>query len=106
MVKDVYDSPSQVSAVDGEVTVMGPGATSMSITPGAARDTAERLEAAAAKADDGHVEAIDQDDPAALQRWADRLGVDVEAVRNAVISVGPDSEAVVLRLRSARGAAD
>lgn len=106
MVKDAYDSPSQVSAVDGEVTVMGPGATSMSITPDAARDTAERLQTAAAKTDQGHVEAIDLDDPAALQRWADRLSVDVEAVRNAVISVGPDSEAVAMRLRSARGAAD
>ncbi|WP_395443868.1 DUF3606 domain-containing protein [Caulobacter sp. UC70_42] len=106
MVKDVYDDPSHVSAVDGEVTVMGPGPASMSITPGAARDTAKRLEAAAAKADQGHVEAIDQDDPAALQRCADRLGVTPEAVRNAVIAVGPDSEAVAMRLRSARGAAD
>lgn len=106
MVQYPYDSPSQVNAVDGEVTVSGPGATSMSITPGAARDTARRLDAAAAKADHGHVERIDPDDPDALQRWADRLGVDTDAVRNAVISVGPDSEAVALRLRSARGAAD
>lgn len=106
MVKDAYDYPSQVSAVDGEVTLRGPGAASMSITPGAARDTAKRLEAAATQADQGHVEAIDLDDPAAVQRWADRLGVDIDAVRNAVISVGSDSEAVALRLSSARGAAD
>jgi hypothetical protein len=32
---------------------------------------------------------IDADDPADLARWAQRLGVDVEAVRNAVIAVGP-----------------
>jgi sugar diacid utilization regulator len=32
---------------------------------------------------------IDADDPAALERWAQRLGVDVDAVRNAVIAVGP-----------------
>jgi hypothetical protein len=51
-------------------------------------------------------ETIDADDPAALERWAQRLGVDTDAVRNAVIAVGPDSEAVTLRLRSARGAAD
>jgi hypothetical protein len=49
---------------------------------------------------------IDADDPADLERWAERLGVDVEAVRNTVIAVGPSSDAVTLRLRSARGAAD
>ena len=31
MVKDVYDDPSQVSAVEGEVTLMGPGASRRSI---------------------------------------------------------------------------
>ena len=51
-------------------------------------------------------ERIDIDDPKALAAWAERLGVDPDAVRNAVIAVGPDSEAVALRLRSARGAAD
>jgi hypothetical protein len=56
--------------------------------------------------DDAAPETIDADDRAALERWAKRLGVDVDAVRNAVISVGSDSEAVTLRLRSARGAAD
>jgi hypothetical protein len=106
MVKDAYDNPSQFSAVDGEVAIMGPGATSMSITPDAARDTAKRPEAAAARADRGPVEVIDRDHPAAFQRWAERLGVDVEAVRNAVISVGPDREAVALRLGSACGATD
>lgn len=49
---------------------------------------------------------IDIDDPKALAAWAERLGVDADAVRNAVIAVGPDSDAVALRLKSARGAAD
>ena len=66
MVKDVYDDPSQVSAVEGEVTLRGPGAASMSITSDATRGTAKRLEAAADKADHGHVEAIDLEDCAAL----------------------------------------
>ena len=51
-------------------------------------------------------EPIDIDDPKALAAWAERLGVDQDAVRNAVIAVGPDSEALAMRLRSARGAAD
>lgn len=51
-------------------------------------------------------ERIDIEDPKALAAWAERLGVDPDAVRNAVIAVGSDSEAVALRLRSARGAAD
>ncbi|MBO9547292.1 DUF3606 domain-containing protein [Caulobacter sp.] len=54
----------------------------------------------------GQVEHIDVEDAACLERWAQRLGVDVEAVRNTVIAVGPNSEAVALRLTSARGAAD
>ena len=49
---------------------------------------------------------IDADDPADLERWAQRFGVDAETVRNTVIAVGPSSDAVTLRLRSARGAAD
>ena len=51
-------------------------------------------------------ETIDLNDADALERWAERLGVDVDAVRNTVIAVGGDSEAVALRLGSARGAAD
>jgi hypothetical protein len=46
------------------------------------------------------------DDADALARWAERLCVDVEAVRNTVIAAGPSSDAVARRLRSARGAAD
>lgn len=49
---------------------------------------------------------IDIEDPQALAHWAERLGVDEDAVRNAVIAVGADSEAVALRLNLARGAAD
>jgi hypothetical protein len=78
----------------------------MSITPSAARETARRLEAAAARAEEGHEENIDPEDAASLTRWAKRLGVSVEAVRNAVLAVGPTSDAVALRLKSARGAAD
>jgi hypothetical protein len=106
MSRPVYDEPSQVSPVEGEVAVHGLGTTGMSITPGAARETARRLEAAAARADQGHDAHIDLDDAASLARWAQRLDVSVEAVRNAVIAVGPASEAVALRLKSARGAAD
>ncbi|ADG10194.1 DUF3606 domain-containing protein [Caulobacter segnis] len=54
----------------------------------------------------GQVGPIDVEDEAALARWAERLGFDTDAVRNAVIAVGPDSKAVALRLKSARGAAD
>ncbi|PLR28716.1 hypothetical protein SGCZBJ_01480 [Caulobacter zeae] len=49
---------------------------------------------------------IDIDDPADLSRWAERLGVDEQAVINTVIDVGPHSDAVAQRLRAARGAAD
>ncbi|AYV49685.1 hypothetical protein CFHF_19970 [Caulobacter flavus] len=76
------------------------------MTPQAARETGSRLQSAADRAEAGHVEQIDLEDEAALGRWAERLGVDTDAVRNAVIAVGPDSEAVALRLTSARGAAD
>jgi hypothetical protein len=106
MSRRVYDEPSQVTPIEGEVTVQGPGTTGMSITPDAARETARRLEAAARRADQGHDEDIDPQDAASLDRWATRLCVSVEAVRNAVLSVGPASEAVSLRLKSARGAPD
>lgn len=106
MTRQPHDEPSQVEPVEGDVSVRGPGAVGVSLTPDAARQTASRLQNAASRADDGHVEQIDIEDGEALQRWADRLGVDRDAVRNAVIAVGPDSEAVALRLTSARGAAD
>ncbi|WP_454718852.1 DUF3606 domain-containing protein [Caulobacter segnis] len=101
-----FDEPSQVAPVDGEVTLRGPGAAGLSMTPGAARETAARLTAAAARAEDGHVEEIDVDDAEGVARWADRLGVDVEAVHAAVAAVGPDSEAVAGRLAASTGAAD
>lgn len=106
MNRQPYDTPSQVEPVEGDVSVRGPGAVGVSLTPEAARETATRLQDAASRADEGHVERIDVEDGEALQRWASRLGVDADAVRNAVIAVGPDSEAVALRLKSARGAAD
>lgn len=56
--------------------------------------------------DPAPAERIDPDDDAAVERWATRLGVDAEAVRNTIVAVGGDSEAVALRLRSARGADD
>jgi len=93
-----FDEPSQVDPVDGEVTLRGPGAAGLSMTPGAARETAARLATAAARAEDGHVEQIDLDDADGVARWADRLGVDAEAIRAAVAAVGPGSEAVAQRL--------
>lgn len=101
-----YDEPSTIRPVDGEVTVVGPGPVGVSITPQAARETARRLGQAADRAEDGHVERIDPDDVDAVATWAQRLGVSADAVRNAVIAVGGDSEAVAMRLVSARGAVD
>jgi hypothetical protein len=95
-----YNEPSQVDPVDGEVTLRGPGAAGLSMTPGAARETAARLTTAAARAEDGHLEQINLDDAAGLARWAERLGVEVEVVRAAVTAVGPDSEAVARRIAS------
>lgn len=106
MPREPFDQPSQVDPVEGAVTVRGPGAASLSMTPEAARQTAGRLHAAAERAEQGHVETIDPDDAAAVQRWAQRLGVDAQAIRNTILAVGGDSEAVAMRLQSARGAAD
>lgn len=39
----VYDEPSEVSAEDGEVVVDGPDAVAVSLTPGAAIETSNRL---------------------------------------------------------------
>lgn len=101
-----FDQPSQVDPIEGEVSLRGPGAAGMSMTPTAARQTASRLEAAAARAEEGHADHIDLEDSASVEHWAQRLGVGVHAIRNAVAEVGPDSEAVAMRLKSARGAAD
>ena len=101
-----FDQPSQVDPIEGQVSLRGPGAATAALTPGAARETAARLEAAADRAQSGHVARIDIDDEAAVRSWAERLGVDDNAVRNAIAAVGPDCEAVALRLTSARGAAD
>ena len=103
---DAFDKPSHVTPVDGEVTILGPGPAGISVTPDAARETARRLAEAADRADHGHVEIIDPDDEAMVKRWAERLGVSDEAVRNTVLAVDGDSEAVALRLVSARPGAD
>jgi hypothetical protein len=39
----VYDEPSEVKAVDGQVDVDGPDAVDVSLTPEAAEETSERL---------------------------------------------------------------
>jgi hypothetical protein len=38
-----YDNPSDVDAIDGEVTVNGPDGVGVSLTPDAALETARRL---------------------------------------------------------------
>lgn len=53
MANEAFDKPSEVQAVDGEVTVIGPGRTGLSFTSKAARETAERLRSAAEDADGG-----------------------------------------------------
>jgi hypothetical protein len=106
MSQQPFDQPSQVDPVEGEVSLRGPGATAVSMTPQAAMKTSERLRDAAERAKGGHVDAIDLEDPVTLRAWAQRLGVDRDAIRDAVLAVGPDSEAVALRLKSARGETD
>jgi len=38
-----YDKPSQVAPIEGDVSVRGPGAVGVSLTPDAARETAGGL---------------------------------------------------------------
>lgn len=45
---------------------------------------------------------IGSDGPKAFGAWADQLGVEQDAVHNAVIALGPDSGAMVSRLKWAR----
>ena len=47
----VFDQPSITFAVDGEVVVSGPAGVGYSLTPAAARETANRLVAAADEAE-------------------------------------------------------
>lgn len=101
-----YGQPAEVAPVAGEASMRGPGALGVSLTPGAARETADRLHAAAGRADKGHVEQIDIDDESTVLRWASRLGVDAAKIRATVAVVGPDSEAVEQRLTSRPGADD
>ncbi len=46
-----HDTPSDVAAEEGGVHLDGPGSVAVSMTPGAARKTADRLAAAAGEAD-------------------------------------------------------
>ncbi len=101
-----FDEPSQVDPVEGEVTLRGPGAAGLSMTPQAARETAARLATAAERAEEGHAERIDLDDPDSLTRWAQRLDVDIGTLRDTISAVGSDSEAVAQRLAAARGPTD
>jgi hypothetical protein len=39
----IYDEPSDVKAVDGQVDIEGPDAVDVSLTPEAAEETSERL---------------------------------------------------------------
>lgn len=45
-----YDQPLEIDTHEGEVVIVGPGATALSLTPQAAALSAERLAAAAKKA--------------------------------------------------------
>jgi hypothetical protein len=46
----LHDEPSETSAEDGEVMLDGPGNVSVSMTPDAAAETAERLGKSASEA--------------------------------------------------------
>jgi hypothetical protein len=48
--RQVYDRPSEVDAVDGCVTLNGPDAVDVAMTPEAAEETSDRLAEHAAKA--------------------------------------------------------
>lgn len=52
----VYDEPSNVEAVEGEVEVNGPDGVAVSLTPDAAAETSDRLLAAAATAEGQRIE--------------------------------------------------
>lgn len=48
--REVYDHPSEVDAIDGCVTLVGPDAVDVVMTPEAAEETSDRLAENAAKA--------------------------------------------------------
>jgi hypothetical protein len=50
MDKQVYDTPSQVKAEEGQVVVEGPDGVDVSFTPDAAAETSDRLLTGAAEA--------------------------------------------------------
>lgn len=52
MAREVYETPSDVSAEQGEVIIDGPDGVAISMTPEAARETSTRLHRAAQEADE------------------------------------------------------
>jgi hypothetical protein len=50
MPRKPYDTPIKTDAVDGEVTLDGPDGVGLSMTPGAAQESSERLAEAARRA--------------------------------------------------------
>jgi len=56
-----FDTPLDVTVVEGEVVVTAPkGAASIALTPDAAKETAERLDAAADRARPGYSTAFSE----------------------------------------------
>lgn len=47
---DAFDEPMTVTAVEGEVVILGPEAIALALTPDAAEESARRLMTAAAQA--------------------------------------------------------
>ncbi len=56
-----HDTPSDVAAEQGGVHLDGPGSVAVSMTPGAARKTADRLAAAAIEADTQNADEVHPD---------------------------------------------
>jgi hypothetical protein len=50
MSKKAFEAPGEVTSVDGEVVLLGPGAISGSMTPEAAEETGRRLKQSADQA--------------------------------------------------------
>ena len=63
MADKVHDTPSDVTAEDGEVMVDGPGGVAVSLTPDAASETSERLLYGAATAQGQRVAERDKRKP-------------------------------------------
>ncbi len=64
MKKEPYDTPSDVSAADGEVLIDGPDGIALSMTPEAAAETSDRLLNGAAQAQGQKIAIRDKRTPA------------------------------------------